>query len=58
MMVGFQILISHETFNIESQVFSFSTECCHQTLTISDATNWSAFSTHSATKGKSVKRVN
>lgn len=50
MLAGFQILISHESFTIESQVFSFSTECYHQILTISVATNWDMFSSHSAAK--------
>lgn len=33
-------------------MLSFTTECCHQILTISGVTNWSTFSIHSATKEK------
>ena len=55
-MVGFHILISHETVITESEMFPFITEYCHQTLTSSVATNWPAFSIHSATKGKVSKK--
>ena len=55
-MVGFHILISHETVITDFQMFPFITEYCHQTLTISVATNWPAFSTHLTTKGKFSKK--